>query len=342
MIARGLQKPKRLTCDSDTKSPTYGKFFAEPYDKGYGITLGNALRRVLLSSLEGAAVTSIKIDGVLHEFSIIPDVVEDVTDIVLNVKNLRLKLHGYRPKTVVIDKTGPSVVTAADINHDADVEILNPDLQLATLDKNAHFRMELIVKKGRGYVMAARDPNDELVIGTIPVDALYSPVRKVNFTVDPTRIGFSTDYDKLTIEVWTDGSISPEQAISDSAKILQDHLSLYIDFEEPHEEEVQSVDEEIELTRQNLMRSVDELELSVRSHNCLENAEIKTIADLVQKSDQEMLKTRNFGRKSLNEIKEILATMGLTLGMDLTPYKLDLPLRPKPVPINPLDEPEVE
>lgn len=339
MLSKGLQKPKRLQCDQTTLTSTYGKFWAEPLEKGYGNTLGNALRRILFSSLPGAAVVSIKIEGVLHEFSTIPDVVEDVTDIILNIKNLLLKLHVDQDKTVHIDKKGPSEVSAADIIHDTDIEVLNPDLHIATLDKNAHLQMELKVSKGRGYVPATRNPEEDQIIGLIPIDSLFSPIQKVNFAVEPTRVGYSTDYDKLTLEVFTDGSISPEQAISESAKILRDQLTLFIDFEEVSEEEKESVDEEWEMTRQNLLRSVDELELSVRSHNCLENADIKTIADLVTKTDQEMLKTRNFGRKSLNEIKEILASMGLRLGMDISPYKLDLPLREKKAAREETEEP---
>ncbi|MBN2055608.1 DNA-directed RNA polymerase subunit alpha [bacterium] len=326
MQAKGIQKPKRLQCDTATLTPTFGKFWAEPFEKGYGTTLGNALRRVLLSSLSGAAVSAVKIDGVLHEFSVIPDVMEDVTDIILNIKALLLTMHGSFPRTITLDKKGPGKVTAADIKHGPEITILNPDLHIATLDKGAVFRMELTVTKGRGFVPAARDPHEDQVIGIIPVDSLYSPVLKVNYMVEPTRVGYSTDYDKLTLEVHTDGSISPEQAVSEAAKLLIQQFTLFVDFDDTYEEEKESVDEDWERTRQNLMRSVDELELSVRSHNCLENAEIKTIADLVQKSDQEMLKTRNFGRKSLNEIKEILAGMGLSLGMDLSPYKLELPV----------------
>jgi len=325
MYAKGLQKPKRLVCDKETLTSTFGRFSAEPLEKGYGVTLGNALRRVLLSSLPGAAVTSVRAEGVLHEFSSLPDVKEDFTDIILNIKSLRLKCNSLRPKVMRINRTGPGVVTAADIEHDADITILNPEQHIATLDKGGKLEMEMTVKVGRGYASADENVEEDQPIGVIPVDAIFSPVRKVNFTVENTRLGRATDYDKLTLTVTTDGSISPEEAVFEAAEILREQLSLFVSQEEPEAEEEEAVDEKWEQMRENLMRSVDELELSVRSQNCLENANIKTIADLVQKTDAEMLKTRNFGRKSLNEIKQVLAAMNLSLGMDLSEFNLDLP-----------------
>jgi len=330
MYAKGLQKPKRLNSDTEINTRTFGRFWVEPLEKGYGTTLGNALRRILLSSLMGTAATSIRIDGVLHEFSTIPDVKEDVTDVILNIKNLRIKCSSPRTKTLKINRVGPGVVTAADIEHDGDVTLLNPDLHIATLDKGAKLNMEICVKSGRGYVVADRNAEEGQPIGVIPIDSLFSPVRKVNFIVENTRLGRSTDYDKLSIEIETDGSITPEEALGDAAEILRDQLTLFISSEDASPEEEEAIDEKKERLRELLMRSVDELELSVRAQNCLQNASIKTIADLVQRTDQEMLKTRNFGRKSLNEIKQVLSGMGLSLGMELTSLNLELPARPEP------------
>jgi DNA-directed RNA polymerase subunit alpha len=317
---KGLPKPKRLNVDMETLTTQYGKFWAEPFQRGYGVTLGNSLRRVLLSSIPGAAVTSIRIDGILHEFSTIPDVVEDVTNIILNIKELLVKLHVDHPKTIYLDKKGPGTAIAADIQTDPDVEILNPELHLATLDRGGKLRMEMTVKKGRGYQPAEKNLEEEQPIGVIPIDAIFSPVRKVNFKVEAARLGRETDYDKLILEVDTNGTITPDEAVSQAAQILRDHFSLFISFEDVPGEEEDKVDAKFEAIYRNLTRSVDELELSVRSQNCLNRANIRTIADLVMRTEAEMLKTRNFGRKSLNEIKNVLSQMNLNFGMDLTRY----------------------
>lgn len=312
---KDFQIPMRVEVDKDTLSPTYGKFIAEPFERGFGTTIGNSLRRVLLSSLTGAAVTSVRIESVLHEFSTVPGVTEDVTDIILNVKSLRLKLHTDKPKTIHLRKKGPGEAKASDIIHDADVEILNPDLHIATLDKAAAVDMEMVVKPGRGYVPAERNKEEGLPIGVIPVDSIFSPVKRVNFQVENARVGRVTDYDKLLIEIWTDRSISPQEALSTAAGVLREHLTIFISPEQLSEPKQEAKrDEEQREINKNLFRSVNELELSVRAANCLKNANIKTIADLVQKTETEMLKTKNFGKKSLNEIKEILAEMGLGLG----------------------------
>ncbi|MCL5406050.1 MAG: DNA-directed RNA polymerase subunit alpha [Deltaproteobacteria bacterium] len=313
---RELIKPKRL--EIETKEPSiYGKFECEPLERGFGITLGNALRRVLLSSLQGCAITNVKIDGVLHEFSTIPGVLEDVTDVILNLKEVRFKVNGEsHSRRVVIEKQGEGRVCAADIQTGATVEVLNPGLHICTLAKDARLRMELTLRQGKGYVPAEKNIEENQAIGTIPIDAVFSPIRKVSYTVTQARVGQITDYDKLTLEIWSDGSVKPEDALAFSAKILKDQLSVFINFEE----EVETQDEEIRAEpsfNENLFRSVDELELSVRSANCLKNADIRNIGELVQKTEQEMLKTKNFGRKSLNEIKEILAEMGLSLGMKI-------------------------
>lgn len=317
MKLKDFQIPKKLEFEQETLTPTYGKFIAEPFERGFGTTIGNSLRRVLLSSITGAAVTSVKIEGVLHEFSTIPGVKEDVTDIILNIKNLRFKLHTDRPKTIHVKKKGAGEVKAKDIIHDADVEILTPELHIATLDKDAYLEIEMTVKTGRGYVPAERNKDEMSPIGVIPIDAIFSPIRKVNFTVENARVGRVTDYDKLIMEVATDGSIKPEEALAYAAKILKDHLSIFIPFEDSSAIYEPIVEEQRKEFNKNLLRSVNELELSVRAANCLKNANIKTIAELVQKTEAEMLKTKNFGRKSLNEIKEILSEMGLSLGMKI-------------------------
>lgn len=313
---KDFQIPKKLDVEKETLTKTYGKFFAEPFERGFGATIGNSLRRVLLSSIVGTAVTSIKIEGVLHEFSTISGVKEDVTDVILNIKNLRLKLHSDKPKLIHLKKKGAGEVRAKDIIHDADVEILTPDLHIATLDKDGNLDMELTVRTGRGYVPADRNKEEGAAIGVIPIDAIFSPIRKVNFTVENARVGRVTDYDKLVMEIWTDGSVRPDDVLGFAAKILKDHLSIFINFEEI-EQPLQLENSESKEFNKNLLRSVHELELSVRAANCLKNANIRTIADLVQRSEAEMLKTKNFGRKSLNEIKEILQEMGLSLGMRL-------------------------
>jgi DNA-directed RNA polymerase subunit alpha len=312
---KDFQIPLRVEVDKDTLSPTYGKFVAEPFERGFGTTVGNSLRRVLLSSLTGAAVTSVRIESVLHEFSTVPGVTEDVTGIILNIKSLRLKLHADKPKTIHLRKKGPGEAKASDVIHDADVEILNPDLHIATLDKEATLDIEMVAKPGRGYVPAERNKEEGLPIGVIPVDSIFSPIKRVNFQVENARVGRVTDYDKLIMEVWTDRSISPQDALSTAAGILREHLGIFMSPDQLVEPkpELTHEEERIEVNK-NLFRSVNELELSVRAANCLKNANIKTIADLVQKTESEMLKTKNFGKKSLNEIKEVLAEMGLSLG----------------------------
>jgi DNA-directed RNA polymerase subunit alpha len=310
-----FQKPKRLECDNATLTNYYGKFTAEPLEQGFGLTIGNALRRTLLSALTGAAITSVKIDGVYHEFSTIPGVVEDTTDIILSLKEVRFKVYVDHPKTIYINASGCKEVKAGDIVTDADVEVLNPDLHIATLDEGASLQMEMTVEKGRGYVPAELNKKEDQPIGVIPIDAIFSPVSKVNFQVEDILLGPARTYDRLKMEIWTDGSVVPEDAIAQAAKILKEHWSVFIKFEDQEDEEVEAVDEKLIQLQETLDRSVNELELSVRSYNCLKNANIKTIRDLVQKTDSEMLKTKNFGRKSLNEIKDILTKMGLSLGM---------------------------
>jgi DNA-directed RNA polymerase subunit alpha len=315
---KDLIRPKRLEVEKETLTPTYGKFTAEPFERGFGITIGNSLRRILLSSLQGGAITSLKVDGVLHEFSTIPGTKEDITEIILNLKEVRLKLHTEGPKTIRVKAEGPKVLKAGDILTGDAVEILNPDHYIATLSRDGKLSMEMVVKMGRGYISAERNKEEGQPIGTIPMDAIYSPVKKVNYTVTNARVGQITDYDKLILEVWTDGSLNPEEAVAHAAKILKDQLSIFITFEEEEEEVSYPEDEEEkEAFNENLLRSVDELELSVRSANCLKHANIKLIGDLVQRTEAEILATKNFGRKSLNEIKEILTEMGLSLGMKL-------------------------
>ncbi|MEO6726531.1 MAG: DNA-directed RNA polymerase subunit alpha [Blastocatellia bacterium] len=316
----GFQKPKRLTCETMTDS--YGRFSAQPFERGFGTTIGNSLRRALLSSIEGAAITAIRIEGVLHEFSSIPGVVEDATDIILNLKQIPFKLHSGEAKTIRISRSEPGEMTSADIEADGDVEILDSNIHIATISEGGNLNIELRLKKGRGYVSADRNFDDDLPVGYIPVDSVHTPVTKVNFHVEAARLGQDTDYDKLLLEVWTNGSISPEHGIGLAAKLIKDHMTIFINFEEEVEQPVESVatsnttaGRPSQPFNEHLDKSVDELELSVRSYNCLKNSDIKTIRDLVQKSEAEMLKTKNFGRKSLNEIKDILQTMGLGLGM---------------------------
>jgi DNA-directed RNA polymerase subunit alpha len=316
---RELIKPKRL--EIETVDPnTYGKFECEPLERGFGITLGNALRRVLLSSLQGSAITSVRVDGVLHEFSTIPGVLEDVTDVILNLKEVRFRVTGdASPRRLSIEKDGEGRVKAGDIMTGASVEVLNPDQHVCTLARDAKLRMELTIKQGKGYVPADKNIEENQPIGTIPIDAIFSPIRKVSYTVTQARVAQITDYDKLTLEIWSDGSVKPEDALAYAAKILKDQLTIFINFEE----EAETLEEEVRTEpafNENLFRSVDELELSVRSANCLKNADIRYIGELVQKTEQEMLKTKNFGRKSLNEIKEILSEMGLSLGMKLESF----------------------
>ncbi len=314
----GFQKPKRLSHDPETLTPTYGRFYAQPFERGFGTTIGNSLRRALLSSIEGAAITAVRIEGVLHEFSSIPGVVEDATDVILNLKQIPFKMHSSEPKTLRVSRAEPGAMLSGDIEVDADVEVLDPNIHIATVSEGGNLNIEMRLKRGRGYVSADRNFDDDLPVGYIPIDSVHSPIKKVNFNVEAARLGQDTDYDKLTIEVWTNGSISPEHAIGLAAKLIKDHMAIFINFEEEMHEEPEPIIERPRVTiNEHLDRSVDELELSVRSYNCLKNAEIKTIRDLVQKTEAEMLKTKNFGRKSLNEIKDILASMGLSLGMKL-------------------------
>ena len=319
LVKKGFQLPQKIIFEEETLTDFYGKLVAEPLERGYGTTIGNSLRRVLLSSIEGAAVTGIRMPGVLHEFSAIKSVKEDVVDIVLNVKKLRFKVFSEGTTTVSIKVKGPKVVTAADIETDANVEVLNEDCYIATVDNNATFEMELNVRKGKGYVPAELNKEENLPIDVIAVDSIYSPVKKVNFWVEKARVGRSTDYDRLVMELWTDSGITPEKAVSDAASILMDHLDLFIFLEEEdtaaESPRMASVVDLTTISNENLLKSIDELELSVRSYNCLKNANIKTISDLVQRTEHEMLKTKNFGRKSLNEIKNILNSMGLSFGM---------------------------
>ncbi|MBI5755473.1 MAG: DNA-directed RNA polymerase subunit alpha [Nitrospirae bacterium] len=329
---KDFQIPKKLEVNNSTQTPTYGEFFAEPFERGFGVTIGNSLRRVLLSSIVGASITTVKIEGVLHEFSTVSGVKEDITDIILTLKSLRLKMYTEKPKTLYIQKRGPGIARGSDIIHDADVEILTPEIVIATLEKDAKLDMELTVKLGRGYVTAEHIKEEGLPIGVIPIDSIFSPVQKVNFRVENARVGRQTDYDRLILEVWTDGSIKPEEAVSHAAKILKDHLNIFIitgDTAEDNEDNEDSaaagitedsIDEKEEKRSdlaKNLFKGVDELELSVRSANCLKNANIYTIADLVKKSETDMLETKNFGKKSLNEIKAMLNCMGLSFGMNV-------------------------
>ena len=314
---RDLIKPQKLEVDADSLTNTYGKFVAEPLERGFGTTLGNSVRRVLLSSLQGAAITSVKIDGVEHEFTTISEVSEDVTDVVLNLKEVLLRMHTNEPKVLKIEVEGPKEVKAGDIIADDQVEILNPGHHICTVAEGGKLRMELTCRRGRGYVPAMNNKLQGAPLGTIPVDSLFSPVRKVNYQVTNARVGQQTDFDKLSMEVWTDGSVTPQDAVAFAAKIIKEQLTVFINFDETEEPVVVDAPREETKLNENLFRSVDELELSVRSANCLQQANIKTIGDLVQRSEAEMLKTKNFGRKSLKEIKEILAEMGLSLGMKL-------------------------
>lgn len=314
---RDLICPSSLVIDRDSLSETYGKFIAEPLERGYGVTLGNSLRRTLISSLHGSAITSCKIDGALHEFTALPDIREDVTDIILNLKQICIKLESGDQKTVTIDVQGPATVTAADIQRDDSVKILNPEQHICTVAESGVVRMELTIKRGRGYVPASQFRTEGQAVGTIPIDAVFSPVRRVNYNVTHARVGQQTDYDKLTLELWTNGSVAPEDGLGIAAKILKEQTQIFINFSEDIEPELPEPEIVEEKVNEHLLRSVDELELSVRSANCLQNANIRHIGDLVQRTESEMLKTKNFGRKSLKEIKEILTEMGLSLGMKL-------------------------
>ncbi|HUO31724.1 MAG TPA: DNA-directed RNA polymerase subunit alpha [Bryobacteraceae bacterium] len=312
---KGFQKPKRLVANTETLTERYGMFTAQPFQRGFGTTIGNSLRRILLSSIEGAAITAVRIEGVEHEFSPIPGVVEDATDIILNLKQIPFKIMGEGVKTVHIAVDQAGEVMSSQIQTDADVEVLDRNLHVATVSEGGKLHVEMRLKTGRGYVSADKNFDEDLALGYIPIDSVHSPVRKVNFAVEAARLGQMTDYDKLTLEVWTNGAVSPQDAIGYAAKLLKDHMSIFINFEELPETAEDVSEHGLDKMGEVLNRSVEELELSVRSYNCLKNANIQTIGELVQKTEAEMLRTKNFGRKSLNEIKEILANMGLSLGM---------------------------
>jgi len=314
---RSLIAPKFLEVDKETFTDRYGKFEAKPLERGFGLTLGNALRRVLLSSLQGAAVYAVKIDGVLHEFSTVPGVKEDVVNIILNIKQLRLKCHSNTPQTITIDVSGEKEVKASDIKTTPDIEVLNPDLHIATLGAKGKLKMEMMVKTGKGYVPAEQNKDPNMPVGTIPIDAIFSPIVRVNYYVTNARVGQRADYDRLVMEIWTDGSVRPDDALAYAAKILKEQLQIFINFDESYEPVEDTEKKDQTKLNPNLYRRVDELELSVRSANCLANANIQYIGELCQKTESEMLKTKNFGRKSLNEIKEMLASMGLSLGMKI-------------------------
>ncbi|MDH3687594.1 MAG: DNA-directed RNA polymerase subunit alpha [Myxococcales bacterium] len=326
---RQLIRPRRLDCEQEEVDPTYARFSCEPLERGFGQTLGNSLRRVLLSSLQGASITSVKITGVLHEFSTIPGVIEDVSDIVLNLKDVRLRMHSDGRKTLRLHSQGEGIITAGDlVSADSSVDVMNPEHKIASLSADADVEMEVTVDMGKGYALAERNKDEEMPIGTIPIDSVFSPVRKVNYQVTPARVGRETDFDSLNLDIWTDGSVAPADALAFAAKILKDQLSIFINFEEPDEVAAPVLDEG-EPINPNLFRSVDELELSVRSANCLQNANIRYIGELVQRTEGEMLKTKNFGRKSLNEIKDVLASMDLHLGilLDSFPSRKELEQR---------------
>ena len=312
-----LIKPNKLEVDEKSLTSTYGKFYGEPFERGFGQTIGSAVRRVLLSSLMGSAITSIRVKGVLHEFSTIPGVTEDVTDIILNLKQVRLKLFNVEQGNLKLEAKGPKVVLAKDIKTGPNMEIISPEQHIAALSKEGKLEIEMVAKMGRGYVPAERNKDEEAPVDTIYLDAVFTPIKKVNFNVTNARVGQRTDYDRLALEVWTDGSVKPDDAVAYAAKILEDHLSIFINFEEEPQDSETRKDTTTTPLNENLFRSVDELEFSVRTQNCLQSADIKFIGELVQKSEPEMLKTKNFGRKSLNEIKEILREMGLELGMKL-------------------------
>ncbi len=317
MLWRGFQKPKRLASDIESLTDKFGKFSAQPFERGFGTTIGNALRRTLLSSIEGTAVTAVRIEGVLHEFQSITGVVEDATDIILNLKQIPFKLNGDGPKALYLRSDAAGVITSGMIEADGDVEILDKDVYVCTVSEGGKIDMEMRLKRGRGYISADKNFDGDLGLGFIPVDSVHSPVRKVNFLVEAARLGQITDYDKLTVEIWTNGTVLPADALGLSAKLLKDHMTIFINFEEEMEAGHDGAHDGPQIRNENLNRSVEELELSVRSYNCLKNANIATIGELIQKTEAEMLKTKNFGRKSLNEIKEILAQMGLSLGMKI-------------------------
>jgi DNA-directed RNA polymerase subunit alpha len=312
-----FQMPTRLEVEKETLTDRYGKFYAQPFERGFGTTIGNSLRRALLSSIEGAAITAVKIEGVEHEFSSIKGVVEDATDVILNLKQIPFKLHSSNPKTLTISKSGAGEVTSADIEADGDVEILDSGVHIATIGAGGDLNVEMRLKSGRGYVSAEFNNDDDLSLGYIPIDSVHTPIKKVNYNVEKTRMGSNTEYDKLTIEVWTDGSVKPDDSIGLAAKLVKDHMSIFVNFEEEEDEFKYEDIARPPLLRNDLLdRSVDELELSVRSYNCLKNADIRSIRDLIKRSERDMLNTKNFGKKSLTEIKDLLHGMGLDFGMD--------------------------
>jgi DNA-directed RNA polymerase subunit alpha len=325
MLWKGFQKPKRLEVERETLTDQFGRFYAQPFERGFATTVGNALRRVLLSSIEGAAITAVRVEGVLHEFSPIPGAMEDTTDLILNLKRVPLKMHVEHAKTLLLRTSEAGEVRAKHVTPDPDVEVLDPEAYIATLGQGSTLSVEMRVKQGRGYVAADKNFDEDLSIGWIPVDSVHSPIRKVNYFVENARVGQATDYEKLTLEVWTNGAVSPRDAVGLASKLMKDHLAIFINIEDEEESEetpVQLSDTDREAWWEKLNKSVDEMELSVRSYNCLKNANIRTIGELVQKTEAEMLKTKNFGRKSLNEIKEILSNMGLSLGMKLDNYPM--------------------
>ncbi len=320
MLWSDFQKPKKLDYDSDSLTPHYGRFIAQPFERGFGTTIGNALRRVLLSSIEGAAISAVRVEGVLHEFSSLTGVVEDMTDVVLNLKQVPFRMHGEGPKTLYLEKKGPGVVTAADFDADADIEILDPTAHIATLSKEGTLKLEARLKRGRGYQVADRNADSDLPLGYIPIDSIHSPVRRVNYHVEGARVGQMTDYDKLVLEVWTNGAVSPQEAVGLAADLLADHLRIFSAFEARGEEQEETAAPEVDPRLQEMLaKPIEELDLSVRSANCLKNANIRTLGDLVQRTEREMLSTKNFGRKSLDEIKDVLASLGLSFGMTRLP-----------------------
>jgi len=318
MLWKGFQRPKRIEIESETLSSTYGKFTAQPFERGFATTIGNALRRSLLSSIEGAAITAIHIEGVLHEFSSIPGVGEDVTDIILNLKQVPLKLHTEEPKVLSVDVQGPGAVTASQMSEDPQIEVFDPDVHIATLNEEGHLKLQAQIKRGRGYVSADRNFDESMGIGWIPLDSAHSPVRRVNYRVEAARLGQTTDYERLILEVWTNGTISPEEAVSLAAMLLKDHLGIFIQSEESLRQDGSELGrEELAGLDALLAKQIDELDLSVRSANSLKNANIHTLRDLVRRSEKDMLETKNFGRKSLEEVQEVLDKLGLSLGMDV-------------------------
>jgi DNA-directed RNA polymerase subunit alpha len=318
--------PNRLEVEKETLTERYGKFYAQPFERGFGTTIGNSLRRALLSSIEGAAITAVKIEGVEHEFSSIKGVVEDATDVILNLKQIPFKLHGAGAKTLTISKSEAGEVTSADIEHDGDVEILDQNVHIATVGTGGELNIEMRLKHGRGYVSAEFNNDEDLSLGYIPIDSVHTPIKKVNYTVEATRQGSNTEFDKLTIEVWTDGSVKPDDSIGLAAKLVKDHMTIFINFEEEEDEYKYEDIARPPLMRNDLLdRSVDELELSVRSYNCLKNADIRSIRDLVHRTERDMMATKNFGKKSLNEIKDLLHGMGLDFGMDFDEHGNPIP-----------------